>query len=294
MKNHTALDTVKFREVDTACQPPVSVVADSEMWQAIPEPDRDSRARAPVSRFLVYFQEGELEELRPYAQYVGTLLRSEICFLESPAKGSIKQINQEANDCCLVAFGEPKQTLLKRLKTACIGCRAISRLPTSLLVIRQPRWPIRNILLILRIEETDEAAVAWAGRLARSSGAAVTILPIVPWLPAMHTLGNRIQPEMNVLLSPNTPSGHELNQIVKELIRRKIEYALHLHQGKPDHQIREEVSQGNYDLIIIGSEPYGRFYRLFLGELVAPLLRWVDLPLLIACPLHLAVDEANG
>jgi len=294
MKNHTALDTVNFREVESECQPPVSVVADSEMWQAIPEPNHDTLDRVPATRLLVYFQEGEGEEVRSYANYVGNLLRSEISFLEGPANGDIKRISQEANDCCLVAFGEPKQSLLKRLQTACLGCRAITGLPTSVLVIRQPRQPIKNILLILRIEETDEPAVEWADRLARSSGAAVTILPIVPWLPAMHNLGSRIQPEMNVLLSPNTPSGQQLDQIVHQLAHRHIEYDLHLRQGKPDHQIREEVSQGIYDLIIIGAEPYGRFFRLLLGELVAPLLRWVDLPLLIACPPQFAVDETNG
>ncbi len=99
---------------------------------------------------------------------------------------------------------------------------------------------------------------------------------------------------MNVLLSPNTPSGQRLEQIVLQLARWKIEYDLHLRQGKPHYQIREEVSQGNYDLIIIGSKPYGRFYRLLLGELVAPLLRWVNRSLLIAYPPQLAVDEANG
>jgi nucleotide-binding universal stress UspA family protein len=288
MKNHSVLDTVNFREVESECQPLGSVVADSEMWQAIPEPDQG--ARAPVSRLLVYFQDDEGREVRSYANNVGNLLRSEISFLEGPANGDIKRINQEANDCNLVLFGVPKHSLLKRLRTGCLGCRGITRLPTSLLVIRQPRWPILNILLILRIEETDEAAVAWALRVAQASGATLTILPIVPWLPAMHNLGNRIQPEMNVLLSPNTPSGHKVNQIVQQLLRRQIEYALHLGQGKPDLQIREEVSQGNYDLIIIGSEPYGRVCRLLLGELVAPLLRWVDLPLLIACPPPLAVE----
>jgi hypothetical protein len=36
---------------------------------------------------------------------------------------------------------------------------------------------------------------------------------------------------------------------------------------------------------LIGAEPFGRFYHLLLGELLAPLLRWIDRPLLIAQPM---------
>ena len=44
------------------------------------------------------------------------------------------------------------------------------------------------------------------------------------------------------------------------------------------------MEEGTYDLVLIGAEPHGRFYRRLLGELVMPLLRWIDRPLLIAQP----------
>jgi nucleotide-binding universal stress UspA family protein len=98
----------------------------------------------------------------------------------------------------------------------------------------------------------------------------------------MFSLGNRVQPGMNVLLTPNTPSGQRLGQIGLQLAHWQVECDMHFRQGKPDHQIREEVSKGNYDLIIIGSEPCSRVHRLLLSGLVSPLLRWVNRPLLIA------------
>ena len=55
-------------------------------------------------------------------------------------------------------------------------------------------------------------------------------------------------------------------------------------QGEPARQIRWEVKEGSYDLIVVGAEPSGRWQRLFMSELVAPMLAWLDRPLLIARP----------
>jgi hypothetical protein len=52
--------------------------------------------------------------------------------------------------------------------------------------------------------------------------------------------------------------------------------------GAPDQQIQMEVTEVDHDLIVIGAEPDGRLRHWYLGEVVAPLLRWADRPLLIA------------
>jgi nucleotide-binding universal stress UspA family protein len=107
----------------------------------------------------------------------------------------------------------------------------------------------------------------------------------------MYNLGNRLQTGLDVLLSPNTPSGQQLRRIAQRLTRWQIESDLRLRQGEPDCQVREEVADGNYDLIIVGAEPYGRLHRLLPDELVGPLLRWVNRPLLIARPIHIGTRE---
>ena len=90
---------------------------------------------------------------------------------------------------------------------------------------------------------------------------------------------------------PIPPPGWQLRHIAKRLERWQIESDLHLRQGEPDWQVREEVANGNYDLIIVGAGPYNRLHRLFLGELVGPLLCWVNRPLLIARPIHIGTVE---
>ncbi len=248
-----------------------------------------------TSQMLVYTPESAKGDVvREYAQYLRRLLGDQICFEPMISKDGVSHIRLAAANCDLVIFGEPEQSWLETLLTGQPCGQAIAQAPTSFLLARRPRWPIKSILLILRIEKTDEAAVDWLGRLAQPGKTAVTILPIVPSLPAMYRLGNRVQAGLDVLLSPNTPSGRHLRHIAGQLKQWQIESDLHLRQGEPDWQIRDEVAEGKYDLVLIGAEPRGRIYRFLLGELVGPLLCWIDRPLLVAQPPHLGVENGNG
>jgi nucleotide-binding universal stress UspA family protein len=232
--------------------------------------------------------------VREYAQYLRGVLGGRICFEPMLSKEDVGRIRQASTNCDLIVFSEPEQSWLETLLTGRLCNQAVAKSSTSFLLARRPRWPIRHILLILRIEETDEAAAAWLAHLVQPGETAVTVLPLVPSLPAMYNLGNRVQTGLDELLSPNTPSGNYLRYIAQQLNHWQIDGNLHLRQGDPNRQIRDEVAEGSYDLVLIGAEPRGRFYRRLLGELVTPLLRWVDRPLLIAQPLRLNTKKSYG
>ena len=287
------IDVLDFRAVESDCPQLATAAAVCETWQVIPETDQgycssDTLDQAVVRRLLVCCQGNKSEEVRTYANYLGGLLRSQISYLDSPAKGGIKRISQEANDNDLVIFGEPKQSLLKRLLAGRPCPKAINQLPASLLVSWRPCWPVRTILLIARGEDTDEAAVEWVGRLARPSGAKVVILPILSSFPSVYAPVSFEETALGKLLSPTTESGKQLRCLSQRLVRWQIEGSLRFRQGEPEWQIRQEVTEGNYDLIVIGAEPRGRLQRLLLGELVNQMFGWLDRPLLVARPVQAA------
>ncbi len=185
-----------------------------------------------VTRFLVCVPESaEGAAVQIYSRYLHTLLGGQVSHVSMTAKDGLGRIKQAACDCDLVVFCEPEQSCLERVATGRPCLQVIDQVPTSLLVVRRPRQPIKQILLILRVEETDEAAVEWVGCLARPSDAVVTILPIVPSMPAMYSLGNRLQTGLGVLLSPNTPSGKHLRRIAQQLVCLQIVSDLHLRQA---------------------------------------------------------------
>lgn len=178
--------------------------------------------------------------------------------------------------CNLVIIPATVHSPFRWLTFGSIERRIVETIPTSVLVVRKPRWPLKKVLLVARCEETDEAGARWAIRLARASGAHVTILPIMPPLPALYQVG------LEELLTPNTVSGSQLRQLARQMEQWDIASTLCVRQGDPDWQIREEATENDYDLIVISAERSGRLQRLLLGELVGPLLSWLDRPVLIA------------
>jgi nucleotide-binding universal stress UspA family protein len=222
--------------------------------------------------------------VQKYARYMHDLLGGQISYLRMTTKDDMPPIEQTAIDCDLFIFGEPEQSCIERLFAGTLYGKAIAQASTSFLLARQPRWPIQNILLILRIEETDKAAVDWIGRLTQSSGAKVTILPILYSVPSMYAPASSEETALGELLSPNTQPGQQLRCLSQRLAQWQIEGTLRFRPGEPEWQIRWEVMEGNYDLIIISAEPYGRWQRLLMGELVASMLGWLNRPLLIARP----------
>ena len=235
-------------------------------------------------RLLACYQDDQDEEIRTYAENLCGLLQGQISFMEVPAEGAAQQIRKVAGDCDLIVFGEPTLSLIKRLLTGHPCLKAINHAPVSILVPTRPRWPIKTILLIVRVEETDEAAVEWVARLARPSGAKVYILPVLYSFPSVYAPTSSEETALGELLSPSTQPGQQLRSLSKRLAQRQIEGTLRFRQGEPAWQIRWEVAESDHDLIVIGAEPYGSWQRLLMGELVAPMLGWLNRPLLIARP----------
>ncbi|MCB9420261.1 MAG: universal stress protein [Ardenticatenaceae bacterium] len=219
--------------------------------------------------------------LLPYANYLCHLLNGRLQHLVLPEQKAVTAVARAAAHTDLIILDEPEQSLAARLCLGRPGQKFAAQMPASVLVARQPLWPLRQLLLVLRLDNQDETAVIWAKRLAQTSGAAVTILPLVPSLPAMYA------PRSNgvaALLSSQTAAGQQVRQVAKQLNEARITAVIHLRQGEPDGQISREIEAGLHDLVVIGAEPTIKWQRWLLGDLVSPLLSWITHPVLVAKP----------
>lgn len=159
----------------------------------------------------------------------------------------------------------------------------------STLFARQIRMPLRHILLVMRMDETDELTAAWASRLAQKSGAAVTILPIVRPLPSAYFPNSDNPLGIEGLLSPHTADGKHVRHTLAQLACNQVRGTLRLREGEPDWQLRQEIEQSAnhltgddaYDLVIIGADRDEQPQQSLMGELSGSLLSWIQCPLLI-------------
>lgn len=159
--------------------------------------------------------------------------------------------------------------------------RLLDTLPLSQLIVTNPQWPIKKLLLIVRNESCDESAIQWALKIAKPTGSSVTVLPITMPIPGVYRLGAKLEPNLVNLLSSETELGKKLRRISQLLVEGEIEGTLKLREEPAYWQIRWEVLDGDYDMLIMGREPRNPFMRNMLGELVKPLLSWIDRPILI-------------
>jgi hypothetical protein len=221
---------------------------------------------------------------RAYAQSVCNLLGGELLSCE----GSQKEAQfwgrfgaaMPDNRVDLLIFRSPDPPLIKRLLLEPAEQSYVNKFPTSLLVVREPHWPIRKILLVLHDPQNDDSALTWSIRFARPSRAAVTILPLLPAPPGMFA---QMQTRHSIaeLLARDYPLGAQLRRSAQQLAEWNIDGKLKLRNEPPDQQVRCEVMEGNYDLIIVGAQTQNTISRWILGQLVNPLLQWADRPLLI-------------
>jgi len=225
-------------------------------------------------------------EVNSYAQEIATLLNSRvsqfICQGESRDATLTLTTEVERLNSHLVIFSIPERSVNKRSVPKLNESTLLDQMPTSLLVVRNPRWPIEKMLLVIRNEDTDEAAIDWAVLMARRCDAAITVLPVVPPIPLMYAGLKRMNYSPTTLLASNCPLGRKIRQITHRLNEWEIKGMLRLCDETPDLLIQSEVSEGDYDLIVIASEPHNRIRKWVLGNMMNTLLKWTDRPVLIA------------
>jgi nucleotide-binding universal stress UspA family protein len=237
---------------------------------------------------LVYaFPSTEAEGLQTYARRVADLLDARVSCVN--ASGALDALTREG-DCArqgLVILSEPDSSLVRHLMSPpadALVSAPSGELHFGVLVARRPRWPLKQILLVIQDAGRHEAAVEWAVRLAGPSGSEVTVLVVVPPVPAMHRGLARMEQGLPSLLSTDTSLGKKLRQVAKQLVDWEVKSTLRMRQGPPDWEIRREVVEADYDLIAVTANPRHRWLQLPEDDVSTRLFRWAERPVLVVKP----------
>jgi nucleotide-binding universal stress UspA family protein len=260
---------------------PVAIDAQlATIWRAEPCQPLDLQVcsfPAPVS--------GEVWE---YAQALGSLLGARVSRLDTAQAVDSLLTGDADTGRDRIILAAPDHTLVRRLvsRGAKEGTPSsqLDAMPLAVLASQRPRWPLKAILLILWGNEADDAAMDWVVRLVASSGSAVTVLAVVPPVPAMYGQRTGMDQGLAVLLASATPLGRQMRRAARRLVDSEIEGTLRLRQGPPDWQICREIIQGDYDLIAAAAKPCRWWMRCLEGDPIDSLLHKADRPVLIARP----------
>lgn len=212
-----------------------------------------------------------------YVEYVGSLLGADLdyCLGETTLDALVEKA---AGDYEMVIYGASRPWTDE---SEGAGCRTLDRVSVPVLLAHCPRQPLRRLLLIVQGTASDHNAADWALRLASSSGAAVTVLAVVPSVSAVYGLP---RPEGGVaeLLSTDTVLGRRMRHIAQRLVDMDIECTLCLRHGPPMCEIRREAVKRTYDLVVVSVAPPGGPRCWGVGQSPVSLLGLLDRPMLMA------------
>ena len=149
----------------------------------------------------------------------------------------------------------------------------------AVLIGCQTRWPLRKLLVIVRGDEVDNKALAWAARLGRPSGATLTALMVALPTPAGHHETD--EEGIAALLTATNATGRKMKRTAQRLAALHLDATLHLSQGVPELVIREELATDDYDLAITGIAVRGWEAQWRLRPFLDRLLQDAFCPLLI-------------
>ncbi len=277
-------DPVARKAIRSAVISPATLVkADSTIIDSLIAKCYSETSNAPL-KFLAWTPDEKVNPVnQTYIQSFTKLFNADLTWFESSEKKSeafsslvedIKTLNID-----LLISSCPADSLQQRLALVPGEKKILHHCSTSLLTLKTPRWPIKQILLVLQDHHIDGCAVEWAIRLAHASKASLTILPVIPAVPAMYA---DMQHDLTKLLSSDCHLGSHLHQVARRLVDWEIPGTIKLRDEDPEWQIRWEVDEGDNDLIIIGADLQNRFRNLVVKDLVLPLLTWVHIPVLIS------------
>ncbi len=243
---------------------------------------------SPPLRLLLWNLSSDVgKDIQLYTRQFAELLHADLKEVNTPWLGvkSFDAIIGEAEEFHpdLIVFQIVNFPWVKRLLVDIAVNKLIDRLSSSILVVKNPRWPLKKILFaILDGHELNESAVDWVIRLAHCSHAGVTIMPLVPPVPEMY--GQFIRNSLPDLLTSSDPLGEKMRKIADRMATEEIEGTFNLRNGPPLEQLRSEVVETDTDMLVIAAEPQSHVWRWIVGELVNDLFVWCDRPLLILKP----------
>ena len=241
----------------------------------------------PLKALLCAFPSPVPAPVDRYAQSLGDLLGADLERVSTAGGMYRLQEDDVEEKTDLYVVHDPAHPLLRRLLSSGAAGRpgeGQRRFQPAALIVREPRWPLRRILLILCAEEKDSAAVDWVLHLAHLSASRVTVLTVVPPVPGMY--GRRAAPGDGLpgLLTANSSLGQQMRRVARHLTTWEIEATLRLREGAPEVQIRREVDDSDYDLVAVAGHPCPPLRRWLQGTGTNDLFKWISRPVLITRP----------
>jgi nucleotide-binding universal stress UspA family protein len=187
-------------------------------------------------------------------------------------------LNLNQSGCDLVIMNKAEPPSFWQVMAELKETQGANQTPASLLVVQEPVWPLTKLLLVIRCNETSDAALNWVIKIAKPTRLAVTLQIVTPFLPTTY-----YDDYLRALMSTNTKRGNWYRSVRRQFEQYQIPSAVKIRQGEPDWQLKRELAENEYDLVVIAYKQTSVLKQWSLrDELVCSLMDHAGCPVLVA------------
>jgi nucleotide-binding universal stress UspA family protein len=191
----------------------------------------------------------------------------------------------------LVVFGPFGRPALRRFLMGRSFRHLLAEISTPILYVPTVRLPLRKMLICLGGLGYGLTAEHLGVKLARVTGAAVTLLTVVPPIDLDYPEAQKIRTNWQTLAETDTLPGRTLRKAIEAALEVEVTVRVVTRQGNVVEEIRAEIKEGNYDIICMGS-PYSAhsLRQLYSPNVTADVAEAAECPILTA---RFALEETK-
>ncbi len=170
---------------------------------------------------------------------------------EIPRRAIIAQAAQAPYD--LVVVGLLERGRLRRWLRGSSVRRVLQSVHTPVLIIPADRPTLHRILLCSSDLWYPLETIQLVGQLAQATDAEVTLLYVIPQPTLHYPVLREVEDAWGALLQTDTPQGRNLRAGRDALRALGVETSISLRHGSVAEQVMQEIREGEYDLVALGS-----------------------------------------
>lgn len=155
----------------------------------------------------------------------------------------------------MIVVGPLGRPALRRFLVGRSFRHLMAEVSKPILYIPAARIPLRKMLICLGGLEYGLTAEHMGVKVARMSGASVTLLTVVPEIDLDYPEAQNIRNNWRNLAETDTLPGRTLRKAIAAAIQSEVTVRVITRQGNPVEEIRAEIKAGDYDMVCMGS-PY--------------------------------------
>lgn len=197
-----------------------------------------------------------------------------------PVREIIKRTQEAKYD--LVVVGAVRKGTRGPLWMSARAYKIIESVEPPVLVVIGSCTRLRRILVCDGGTHKADAAVQFAGEIARRVNASVDLLHVLAEPPAVYANLVRSEEDVGQLLQSNSKLGRCLHHQKELLEKMAVPCEVRLRHGLVLDELLEELQRTEYNLVVSGSSPaHDRLRRYIMGNITREIVNRAELPVLV-------------